>query len=91
MHIHARVDLCRLLREVNSVHLPIVILDALGLPLEVLHNGLCFASVTSARLLGTLHQRILLHELSIGNIRQFFSFVRHLELLGDHAEHLRTI
>ena len=91
MHVHRAVDFGCLGLEVDSVGRPVVATHALCLAVEYFHDGLGLASMSSTRLLRTLHQTVLLNEFGVCLLSKFVALVRHLELLGDDSEALRAV
>ena len=91
LHVHRTVRLRCLSLEVGPVALPVLASHVLGLPLERLHDGLSLASVTSAGLLGALHEDVLLYQVCISLLCQLVTLTRGLELLGDDTEALVTV
>jgi hypothetical protein len=63
----------------------------LSFSVKDLHNGLGLTGISSARLLGTLHQTVLLNELCVRLLSKFFTFVGNFEFLGDDTKAFRTV
>ena len=91
LHIHGRVGFWCLSLEVSTIHCPVLTLKTLRLSLKGLHDSLGFASVAGSRLLGALHQTVLLNKVSVCLLSELLTLRWNFKLLCDYSQALVAI